>query len=97
MIVTVKHKQSLFDITVQNYGNMDNLVSDSNANGIPISDVLNTNQSLIINNENKGDQEIKDKIITQKLSFNNNFNGVPVITYLEDGMFLEDGDILGDE
>ena len=71
MKVTVKNKQSLFDISVENYGNMDSIVDICNINGISISDILETNQSLTVNNENKGDQEIKDKILTQKLSFNN--------------------------
>jgi uncharacterized protein (TIGR02145 family) len=72
MKVTVKHKQSLMDVTVEKYGQIDNLVEVSNDNKKSISEVLETNEELIVNSENKGDQEIKDKITTQKLSFNNN-------------------------
>jgi hypothetical protein len=71
MIVTVKNKQSLMDVTVENYGQIDNLVEVSSDNGKSISEVLETNEELTVNSENKGDQEIKDKITTQKLSFNN--------------------------
>lgn len=72
MIVTVKNKQSLMDVTVENYGQIDNLVEVSNDNGKSISEALETNSELTVNNEGKGDQEIKDKITTQRLSFNNN-------------------------
>jgi hypothetical protein len=72
MKVTVKNKQSLMDITVENYGQIDNLVEVSNDNGKSISEILQTNEELTVNNKNKGNQEIKDKITTQKLSFNNN-------------------------
>ncbi len=71
MIVTVKNKQSLMDVTVENYGQIDNLVEVSNDNGKSISESLETNENLTVNSENKGDQEIKDKITTQGLSFNN--------------------------
>jgi len=71
MIVTVKDKQSLFDITIEEFGQIDNITEVSNNNNLSISEFLELKQKLIINNENKGNQEIKDKIITQELSFNN--------------------------
>jgi hypothetical protein len=77
MKVTVKNKQSLMDITVENYGQIDNLVEVSNDNGKSISEILQTNEELTVNNKNKGNQEIKDKITTQNLSFNNDFKSGP--------------------
>jgi hypothetical protein len=74
MIVKAKYKQSLFDITTEKFGQIDNIVSVSKDNGKSISESLETNEELTVNNEGLGDQEIKDKITTQGLSFNNDFN-----------------------
>jgi hypothetical protein len=73
MIVNLKYKQSLFDVTVEKFGQIDNLVEVSNDNNKSISEALQTNEEIIVNNDNKGDQEIKDEITTRKLSFNNNY------------------------
>jgi hypothetical protein len=95
MIVKVKYKQSLFDITAENFGQIDNIVKVSNDNNISISDILETNQQIIINNENLGNEDIKTAILTQKISINNNVVTTIVITnkILENGdnKILEDG------
>jgi hypothetical protein len=64
-------KQSLFDITVQNFGQMDELVNVSNDNQLSISELLETSQDLIIG-DYEGNEKVKDAIALQDITLNNN-------------------------
>jgi len=68
-----KYKQSIFDIVAENFGNLNYIVKVSSENARAISDILNTNTSLIINNSNLGDSLIKEAIANNLLIFNNNY------------------------
>jgi len=68
-----KYKQSIYDIVAENFGTLDYLVKVSNENGFPLSDVLSTGTELIINNEDLGNKLIKEAVVNNGYSFNNNY------------------------
>ncbi|MDH4127177.1 MAG: hypothetical protein OEV44_00375 [Spirochaetota bacterium] len=70
MIVKAKNKQSLMDLTVENYGQMDNLAQVSRDNNISISEYLEINKEIEIN-EYEGNELIKNAIRTQNITLNN--------------------------
>ena len=71
-MVKVKEKQSIFDMTVQEFGQIDDVVKVSSDNDVSVSEILGTNRDLIIDAEGEGDNDIKKEIIEQGLSLNNN-------------------------
>lgn len=85
----VKDKQSLFDITVQNFGRMDELVNVSNDNDISISELLETSQDIIIG-DYEGDGKVKDAIALQNITLNNDADLVIVEVIFN--KVLENGD-----
>lgn len=85
----VKDKQSLFDITVQNFGRMDELVNVSNDNDISISELLETSQDIIIG-DYEGDEKVKDAIALQNITLNNDADLVIVEVIFN--KVLENGD-----
>jgi hypothetical protein len=84
----IQEKQSLFDITVQKFGRMDELVNVSNDNNLSISDFLATGTELTIG-EYEGDEKVKDAIELQNITLNNNAEFITeeviVNRVLEDG------------
>lgn len=68
-----KYKQSLFDITSQNFGTLDNLSNVVRDNLISLSDNLTTGTSLIIDNTDLGEADIKQEISDAEKTFNNNY------------------------
>jgi len=73
MIVRVQTKQSIFDITLQSFGQLDNLVQVCKDNNISISEELEVKQQLIINSEKEGNQKIKDFYLLNSVKPNNDF------------------------
>jgi hypothetical protein len=85
----VKYKQSLFDITVQKFGRIDELINVSNDNSLSISELLETSQEIIIENY-KGNEKVKNAIALQNITLNNNADfeaGVVIVNRV-----LENGD-----
>jgi hypothetical protein len=92
-----QYKQSLFDVTVQNFGRMDELVSVSKDNNLSISDLLETSKDLVIG-DYEGDEKVKDAILLQNITLNNDadfiIERVIVNKVLENGdnKIIENGD-----
>ena len=84
-VVNVKYRQSIFDITAENFGQLDNLITVSKDNNISISEALAVNSELIINNTGLGDENIKNTILVQGLTFNNSATFATVNRIFEDG------------
>lgn len=70
-MVKVRDKQSIFDITVQQFGQIDDVVQVSKDNDVSVSGVLSTNTDLVIDSDGQGNNDIKKAIIEQGLSMNN--------------------------
>lgn len=69
-----KTKQSIYDMTVENFGQLDNIVQFVRDNNFNFIDQVVTDTELIINNSTGiGNERNKDAIILQQLTFNNNF------------------------
>lgn len=85
----VQDKQSLFDITVQNFGQMDELVNVSKDNRISISEFLETSQEIIIG-DYEGNENTKDAIALQNITLNNNAD--LVFVEIIRNKILENGD-----
>jgi len=71
MEVLAKHKQSIMDITAENFGRLDDLVSVMKDNNVSINEKLVSNTEITVNNENKGVKDVKDFVIENSISFNN--------------------------
>jgi len=93
----IRNKQSLFDITVQNFGRMDELINVSRDNNLSISEYIETKQEIQIGNY-EGNIKIKNAIALQNLTFNNDadleFVKIIYNKVLENGdnKVLENGD-----
>lgn len=69
----VRSGQNILDITLQEFGTLENLFSDVLIpNNININQKLFTGQNLIIENNNKGDEEIKEFYAVRGSILNNN-------------------------
>jgi len=73
MEITVQAGQSIFDICLENFGNLDYLLDICKDNNISISDALYTKQKITINNEGLGNQKIKDFFKLNNIKPNNDF------------------------
>lgn len=78
--MTVKDKQSIFDIAAQSYGNLDNLVKLSNDNGFSLSDNIQTGTELIIDTNDLGEADIKQEILDNEYTFNNSYEALIFFT-----------------
>ena len=85
----IQDKQSIFDITVQNFGQMDELVNISRDNRISISEFLETSKEIIIG-DYEGNENVKDAIVLQNITLNNNSNILAGVVILN--KVLENGD-----
>ena len=96
MIVVVQEKQSIFDIALQEFGRLDDLVQICIDNNISISTALTTKQELIINNEGIGNEKVKDFYSLNNIKPNNNFVDVQKsVNFVFDGEgndFIFDGE-----
>lgn len=91
MTVTAQDNQSIYDITAQNFGTLDNLVDVSNDNGLSLSGLLTTGQELTINNSGLGEADIKKYINENEITFNNNYSPILLVWILATGYWNDLG------
>lgn len=75
-----KYQQSIFDLTAENFGTLDNLIDVIRDNRISLSANIQPNQEFIINSEGLGDADVKKAIINQGLQFNNRYESAATLT-----------------
>ena len=68
---SVKEGQSIFDITLERYGNIDEIFEIIETNGFTLNTLLNSGQILNVSNFGKGDEEIKDYYKQNNIKPNN--------------------------
>jgi hypothetical protein len=76
-----RYGQSIFDITAENFGTLDNLIDVIKDNRISLSANLLVNTPIEINNENLGDADVKKAIINQDIRFNNKYKSLLTLTW----------------
>jgi len=81
-----KYQQSIFDITGENFGTLDNLIEVCKDNQLALSDYLRPNTSLEINNTDLGEKDIKQELIDLKQTLNNNYQ--PLILFTVDSTLI---------
>ena len=94
-LITVLEGQTIADISIQEFGNTEFIATICKDNDVGLNDNL-AGLELIINSEGLGNQKVKDYILLNKIKPNNKCYDYVHYSYLEDGIFLEDGIILGD-
>lgn len=70
----VQEGQSIFDITTEQFGDIEQLFVLLEDNNLSISSKLQAGQELLINNSGIGNKEIKDYIYLQEMKLNNGQN-----------------------
>ena len=74
--VTVKDRQSIFDIAIQEFGTLQNLFDILKDNNLTLDSQLSGGQELIINNEGKGVENVKQVMLLEEIQPNNKFTFV---------------------
>jgi len=69
--------QNIFDITIAEFGTLDNVIDLISANGLTFNSKLNSGQELVINNSGVGNEKIKNFVTLRNIRYNNN-QGVTV-------------------
>ena len=95
--IRVQYKQSLPDIVLQNFGNLNYLVQVANDNNMSVTENLTAGDELVINSEGIGDKGVKNSIIEQSLTFNNDYILILAGNFIfetGDNWITEDGDNL---
>lgn len=64
--------QSIFDVSVQEFGNLEELFTLLDDNNLTLNTKLVSGQDLLINKTNTGDENVKDFISLNNLTLNNN-------------------------
>ena len=64
--------QSVFDISVQEFGNLEELFTLLDDNNLTLNTKLTSGQDLLINKTGEGDENVKDFISLNNLTLNNN-------------------------
>ena len=67
-----KDGQNIFDITMQGYGTLNNIFDIIQDNNLDFDSEIHSGYDILINN-NKGDGDVKNKIIKLDITFNNEF------------------------
>jgi hypothetical protein len=83
--------QSIFDITNQNFGTLDNLVTLSNDNGLSLSDNLFPGTELVIDNSTLGIADVKKEISDSGTTFGNNYSVTILDWILAEGIWNDGG------
>jgi hypothetical protein len=91
-----RYNQTFFDIVLEGFGTLDNIVDVSNDNDVSISDQIATNTEFAINNDNLGDVLVKEVIINNGLEFNNNAGFIDLLTVDSDEYTADDTTITAD-
>ena len=68
MIYTVKNNQSILDIALQKFGNLEYLFEILSDNNLDINQQLSSGMELSINPVGKGDETIKKYFSTKKIT-----------------------------
>lgn len=76
-----RYEQSIFDITAENFGTLDNLIDVIVDNQLSLSANLQVNTEIEINNENLGDSDVKSAILNQGLEYNNKYESLLALTW----------------
>jgi len=87
----LQEKQSIYDVTVQKFGTLDNLIDVSNDNDLSISGLFSAGTDLTINNTNLGEDDIKREILDKNLTFNNNYIPTLDVWILATGFWNDQG------
>ena len=91
-----RYGQSIFDITAENFGSLDNLSDVIKDNRVPLTARILPNTPFLINSENLGDADIKKAIISQGLSFNNKYEAANTLTWDGTGVTFDNNQITWD-
>ena len=69
--MTAKEGQSIFDVTVQKFGTIENLFDFLSDNNLTLNSKLKTSQQLIIENIGKGNETVKNFVNLTNRNLNN--------------------------
>ena len=68
----VKDNQNMYDIVVQEFGDIEKLFVFLNDNTLSLGDFLSSGQEVIINNEREGNETIKEYFLNNNIKLMNN-------------------------
>ena len=68
----IQEGQNIFDVTTQKFGTLENLFDFLSDNDLFLNTKLKSGQEILINNSNKGDENVKSFVSLNALIFNNN-------------------------
>ena len=71
MAVTVLDNQNIFDITIQEFGTLEELFVTLNDNSLDVNAKLISGQELIINKVNVGNENVKNFVVLKNITMNN--------------------------
>jgi len=66
--IVVKNGQTIWDITIQEYGDINQVFNLLTDNSLDYTSVLSSGQKLIINNEDKGNKSIQEFFQTKAIN-----------------------------
>lgn len=70
----VRQKQSIYDLTTQGFGQIDELIKFAKDNNLSLNEDLTVNEDVVFNNPiGVGNDRNKESIELQQLTFNNDF------------------------
>ena len=68
----VQDNQNIFDIVTQEFGTLEQLFTLLNDNSLAVNAKLISGQELVINKINIGDENVKNFVVLQNITMNNN-------------------------
>ena len=68
---TVNNNQNIFDIVTQEFGTLEELFTLLNDNNLAVNAKLISGQDLVINKINIGDENVKNFVVLQNITMNN--------------------------
>lgn len=68
----VQEGQNIFDIVIQEFGTLEQLFTLLIDNDLPVNAKLISGQELFVNKINLGDENIKNFVVLQNITMNNN-------------------------
>ena len=71
MAIAVLDNQSVFDIVTQEFGTLEQLFTLLNDNNLAVNAKLISGQDLVINKINIGDENVKNFVVLQNITMNN--------------------------
>lgn len=70
-MTAVREGQNIFDITTESFGTLEELFVLLNDNDLSVNAKLISGQDLVINKINLGDENIKNFVVLQNITMNN--------------------------